>query len=48
MKKFLENYGVIILLYFVIVMGILFLNSRCKLLNQTVENSNNYSFVVSR
>jgi len=35
MEKFLKEYGVILLLYFVIICGILLLNERIKLLNQT-------------
>jgi len=34
MEKFVKKYGVIILLYLVIICGIILLNERCKLLNQ--------------
>jgi len=33
MEKFLKEYGVIILLYLVIIFGIIMLNERIKLLN---------------
>ena len=34
MEKFFKKYGVILLLYLVIICGILLLNERCRLLNQ--------------
>ena len=34
MEKFLKKYGVILLLYLVIIFGILMLNERCRLLNE--------------
>ncbi len=37
MEKFLRKYGIVILLYFVIVGGILLLNARLRMLN---ENTN--------
>lgn len=38
MEKFFKKYGVILLLYLVIICGILLLNERCRLLNeQSVE-----------
>ena len=33
MEKFFKKYGVILLLYLVIICGILLLNERCRLLN---------------
>ncbi len=34
MEKFLKKYGVIILLYFIIILGIILLNERLRLLQQ--------------
>ena len=34
MEKFLRKYGVVLLLYLVIIGGILLLNARCKMLNE--------------
>lgn len=34
MEKFMKKYGVIIMLYFVIICGIILLNERLRLLNQ--------------
>lgn len=34
MEKFFKKYGVILLLYLVIICGILLLNERCRLLNE--------------
>jgi len=44
MEKFLKEYGVIILLYLVIIGGIIMLNERIKLLNQI----NNVSISLSK
>jgi len=43
MEKFLRKYGVILLLYFVIVLGILLLNERLRLLNQVSSSCISYS-----
>ena len=37
MEKFLKKYGVILLLYLVIIMGILLLNERMRLLHMNEE-----------
>ena len=37
MEKFLKKYGVILLLYLVIIMGILLLNERMRLLQMNEE-----------
>lgn len=34
MEKFLKKYGVILILYLIIIFGILMLNERCRLLNE--------------
>ena len=34
MEKFFKKYGVILLLYLVIICGILLLNERCRLFNE--------------
>lgn len=39
MEKFLKKYGVILLLYLVIVGGVILLNERCRLLNENAESS---------
>ncbi len=43
MEKFLKKYGVVILLYLVIVCGVLSLNARFKMLNQTEGTKINFS-----
>lgn len=42
MENILRKYGIIILLYFVIIGGIILLNERIKLLNQNCDNNTNY------
>ena len=42
MENILRKYGIIILLYLVIVGGIILLNERIKLLNQNNEIQTNY------
>ena len=39
MEKFLKKYGVILLLYLVIVGGVILLNECCRLLNENAESS---------
>lgn len=43
MEKFLKKYGIIILLYLVIVGGIILLNERIRLLNEFYQNEVTYS-----
>ena len=38
MEKFLKKYGIIILLYLVIVGGIILLNERIRLLNENYQS----------
>ena len=37
MEKFIRKYGMVVILYLVIIGGILLLNARCKMLNETRE-----------
>ena len=34
MEKFIRKYGMVVILYLVIIGGILLLNARCKMLNE--------------
>ncbi len=43
MEKFLKKYGVILVLYLVIICGILMLNERIRLLNQSSNILEEYS-----
>ncbi len=43
MEKILKKYGIIFLLYLVIVGGILLLNERIRLLNQSYQSEVEYS-----
>lgn len=48
MEKFLKKYGVIIMLYFVLVCGIILLNERCRLLNLGSIFPTNFSSFLSK
>ncbi len=39
MEKFIRKYGIVIILYLVIIGGILLLNARCKMLNEMSETN---------
>ena len=39
MEKFIRKYGMVVILYLVIIGGILLLNARCKVLNEMNETN---------
>jgi hypothetical protein len=47
MKKSLSNYGGIVLLYLIVILGIFLMNVRFGELNKSVTNNNNYYYAYN-